>query len=157
MRPPIRLRNSAGADPFVIALARVHGGVVVTEETQSRNLTKPKIPDVCDSMGVPWLNLMGFVQEQGWVFRQPHACDPSFQPVPQAAHTNSQPTCDEVATIDSSRAIPARAESWPAGGSRLVRTRHGDSDRAIREEITRPARAARSRDSSRVRWKSEGR
>lgn len=59
----------SGADPFVIALARVHDGAVVTEETLSRNLTKPKIPDVCDSMGVRSLNLMGFVQEQGWVFR----------------------------------------------------------------------------------------
>jgi len=59
----------SGADPFVIALAHVHNGIVVTEETLSRNLAKPKIPDVCDSMGVRWLNLMGFVQEQGWVFR----------------------------------------------------------------------------------------
>lgn len=59
----------SGADPFVIALARVHDGAVVTEETLSRNLTKPKVPDVCGAMGVRWLNLMGFVQEQGWVFR----------------------------------------------------------------------------------------
>jgi Domain of unknown function (DUF4411) len=59
----------SGADPFVIALARARGGVVVTEETLSRNLTKPKIPDVCDAMGVPRLNLLGFVQAQGWVFR----------------------------------------------------------------------------------------
>jgi hypothetical protein len=59
----------SGADPFVIALARARDGVVVTEETLSRNITKPKIPDVCDSIDVRWLNLMGFVQEQGWVFR----------------------------------------------------------------------------------------
>jgi Domain of unknown function (DUF4411) len=59
----------SGADPFVIALALVHGGVVVTEETPSRKLSKPKIPDVCDGMGVRRLNLLGFVQEQGWVFR----------------------------------------------------------------------------------------
>jgi hypothetical protein len=59
----------SGADPFVIALARVHGGVVVTEETLSRNITKPKIPDVCDAMGVRRLTLLQFVQEQGWVFR----------------------------------------------------------------------------------------
>ncbi|MGF1663705.1 MAG: DUF4411 family protein [Kineosporiaceae bacterium] len=59
----------SGADPFVVALALVHGGVVVTEETLSRNLSKPKIPDVCQSMEVQWLNLMGFVQQQGWVFR----------------------------------------------------------------------------------------
>jgi hypothetical protein len=55
--------------PFVIALAMVHGGTVVTEETLSRNLTKPRIPDVCDAMGIPRLNLLGFVQAQSWVFR----------------------------------------------------------------------------------------
>lgn len=59
----------SGADPFVIALARTCGGTVVTEETPSRNLTKPKIPDVCQAMGVRQLNLLGFIQEQGWVFR----------------------------------------------------------------------------------------
>lgn len=59
----------SGADPFVIALAQTRAGVVVTEETLSRNLTKPKIPDVCDAMGVRRLNLLQFVQEQGWVFR----------------------------------------------------------------------------------------
>lgn len=59
----------SGADPFVIALARVHGGTVVSEETASRNLTKPKIPDACEALGVPCINLMGFIQDQGWVFR----------------------------------------------------------------------------------------
>jgi len=59
----------SGADPFVIALARVHGGTVVSEETESRNLTKPKIPDACDALGVRRLSLVGFVQEQSWVFR----------------------------------------------------------------------------------------
>lgn len=59
-------RNSA--DPFVIALARAHGGVVVTEETQSGNINKPRIPDVCNAMGVPWLNLVRFVQQQAWTF-----------------------------------------------------------------------------------------
>jgi Domain of unknown function (DUF4411) len=58
----------SGADPFVIALARAHDGVVVSEETLSGNLSKPRIPDVCDAMGVPRLNLVGFVQEQGWTF-----------------------------------------------------------------------------------------
>lgn len=59
----------SGADPFVIALALAHNGVVVTEETLSRSLTKPKIPDVCDAMGVRRLTLLQFVLEQGWVFR----------------------------------------------------------------------------------------
>jgi|SRR5665648_232556 len=59
----------SGADPFVIALARVYGATVVTEEIPSRNLTKPKIPDVCQAMGVRHVNLLSFIQEQGWVFR----------------------------------------------------------------------------------------
>jgi len=56
------------ADPFVIALARARGGVVVTEETLSGNIGKPRIPDVCGAMGVAWLNLVQFVQEQAWTF-----------------------------------------------------------------------------------------
>ena len=58
----------SGADPFVIALAMVHSGTVVTEETPSGNLDRPKIPDVCDDLGVPWTNLMGYIEEQGWTF-----------------------------------------------------------------------------------------
>jgi len=59
----------SGADPFVIALAMVRGGVVVSEETESRNPSKPKIPDACKALGVPCLNLMRFVLEQRWIFR----------------------------------------------------------------------------------------
>lgn len=59
-------RNAA--DPFVIGLAVARSGVVVTEERPTGNLGRPKIPDVCDAMGVRWLNLVGFVQEQGWRF-----------------------------------------------------------------------------------------
>lgn len=57
-----------GADPFVIALARARDGVVVTEELLTGNIEKPRIPDVCNAMGVRWLNLVRFVQEQGWTF-----------------------------------------------------------------------------------------
>ncbi|MHB1614148.1 MAG: DUF4411 family protein [Actinomycetes bacterium] len=59
-------RNAA--DPFVIGLARVHGATVVTEETPSGNLDKPRIPDVCEAMGVGCLNMIGFVRRQGWSF-----------------------------------------------------------------------------------------
>jgi hypothetical protein len=58
----------SGADPFVIGLARARVGVVVTEETLSGNLAKPRIPDVCDAMGVQRFNLIEFVQQQGWTF-----------------------------------------------------------------------------------------
>lgn len=58
----------SGGDPFVIALAMARNGVVVSEETRSGNLYKPRIPDVCDSLGVPVLNLMGFIESQRWTF-----------------------------------------------------------------------------------------
>lgn len=58
----------SGADPFVIALAHARRGVVVTEETASGRIEKPKIPDVCDALEVPRLNLVGFIRAQGWVF-----------------------------------------------------------------------------------------
>jgi hypothetical protein len=57
-----------GADPFVIALALVHGGTVVTEEHPTGRIEKPKIPDVCEALGVPWTNLVGFAREQEWRF-----------------------------------------------------------------------------------------
>ncbi len=57
-------RNAA--DPFVIGLAIATNGTVVTEETRTGNLDKPRMPDVCEALGIPWLNLIGFIKEQGW-------------------------------------------------------------------------------------------
>lgn len=59
-------RNSA--DPFVIALALARGGTVVTQETP-RHIDKPRIPDVCDALDVPWMTLPRFVAEQGWAIQ----------------------------------------------------------------------------------------
>jgi hypothetical protein len=56
-----------GADPFVIGLARLTGGVVVTEE-RPRNLTSPRIPDACNALGIPCLALVDFIREQRWTF-----------------------------------------------------------------------------------------
>lgn len=58
----------SGADPFVIALAMTYQGKVVSEETASGNLDKPRIPDVCAAIGVPCLTLMDYIEEQGWAF-----------------------------------------------------------------------------------------
>jgi hypothetical protein len=55
----------SSADPFVVALAMVHEGTVVTQE-QRRSLSKPRIPDVCDALGVRCISLPEFVDEQGW-------------------------------------------------------------------------------------------
>lgn len=61
-------RGRNAADPFVIGLARARGGLVVTEETLSNNLERPRIPDVCSAIGVRCVNLVGFIKNQGWTF-----------------------------------------------------------------------------------------
>ncbi|PZA13218.1 DUF4411 domain-containing protein [Rhodopseudomonas palustris] len=53
------------ADPFVIALAKVYGYTVVTEETGIGSLGK--IPGVCNAMKVDCINLMKLIDEQDWV------------------------------------------------------------------------------------------
>lgn len=58
--------NRSGADPFVIALAMEHDGIVVTEEEKKGSLKKPHIPDVCDDLGVRWMPLTDFVVHRGW-------------------------------------------------------------------------------------------
>ncbi|WP_442914292.1 DUF4411 family protein [Kribbella sp. NBC_01245] len=54
-----------GADPFVVALAYARNGTVVTQET-ARSLDKPRMPDVCDALGIPCMSLPQFVNGQGW-------------------------------------------------------------------------------------------
>jgi hypothetical protein len=40
-------KNRSGADPFVIALAKVEGCNVITGEKPTNRLERPHIPDVC--------------------------------------------------------------------------------------------------------------
>ncbi len=59
-------RNAA--DPFVIGLALARSCTVVTEERRTGNVTRPKIPDVCDALDVPCISLVEFLRNQGWSF-----------------------------------------------------------------------------------------
>lgn len=54
------------ADPFVVALAKVRGAAVVTEEHSKP--TKPKIPDACRRFGVRCISLLEFLREMRWKF-----------------------------------------------------------------------------------------
>lgn len=56
------------ADSFVIGLACARSGIVVTQETRTNNMEKPRIPDVCGAMGVRCVDLVGFIRDQGWTF-----------------------------------------------------------------------------------------
>jgi hypothetical protein len=55
------------ADPFVIALARVRGCTVVTEEHPG-SPDSPKIPLVCDQLQVPHIRFLDIVRREGWQF-----------------------------------------------------------------------------------------
>ncbi len=61
-------RNRSGADPFVIALALVKRLSVVTEENLSDSIGKPRIPNVCEALGIRWLNMVELFREQEWYF-----------------------------------------------------------------------------------------
>jgi len=62
-------KGRSGADPFVIALAKLRGCAVLTAEKPSNNPEKrPRIPDVCDALGIKWLNVLELFREQGWTF-----------------------------------------------------------------------------------------
>lgn len=62
-----KLRTSA--DPFVIALARVEGSQLVTDEKPTGNLNRPNIPDVCADMGgmLAPLNVLQLIRAEKWV------------------------------------------------------------------------------------------
>lgn len=56
-------KKKNSADPFVIALAKVIGCKVVTEEIRTRNMLSPKIPDVCDQFQIECIDFIGFARE----------------------------------------------------------------------------------------------
>lgn len=58
------------ADPWVIAHAIKEGSIVVTKEEKvtALNSTKIKIPNVCDNLGVTWINDYKMVENLGLKF-----------------------------------------------------------------------------------------
>jgi Domain of unknown function (DUF4411) len=62
-------KGRSGADPFVIALARIRGASVLTDERPSGNLNKPKIPDVCQALGVECYRISDMFERQGLTFK----------------------------------------------------------------------------------------
>ena len=58
------------ADAYVIALAKLKNGVVVSQETSVNEKHKPKknyyIPDVCRDLGVSCINLLGLMRREKW-------------------------------------------------------------------------------------------
>jgi hypothetical protein len=61
-------KNKSGADPFVVALARINGCAVVTQEVKSGPGGAPKIPNVCADLDVECINLLTLCRRQEWKF-----------------------------------------------------------------------------------------
>jgi hypothetical protein len=59
-------KNRSGCDPWVIALAQERGLTVVTAEKPTRSLARPKIPDVCQDLGVSCIEIIDLFRVQGW-------------------------------------------------------------------------------------------
>lgn len=57
-----------GADPWLIAHARVHGGEIVTQEVSAPHGKKPKVPDVGAKFGVKTLTIWQLLRRLGASF-----------------------------------------------------------------------------------------
>lgn len=65
--PRLLHAGRSGADPFVIALAKINNCAVVCEEGRGKRAI-PRIPDVSEALGIRCINLIGLVREQGWTY-----------------------------------------------------------------------------------------
>lgn len=58
------------ADPFVVAFGKTKNLTVVTwERGANGSTTKPKIGDLCNELGVKFIDVHTFIQEKGWKFK----------------------------------------------------------------------------------------
>jgi hypothetical protein len=57
------------ADPYVVALAGVRSATVVTGEAIAPpGARRPKIPNICQALGIPCSSLVGLLRSRGWIF-----------------------------------------------------------------------------------------
>ena len=59
-------RERSGADPFVLALAKMESLTVITSEKLTGRLDKPNIPDACTALGIRCLHPLEMFRELGW-------------------------------------------------------------------------------------------
>jgi Domain of unknown function (DUF4411) len=63
----MNLKNRNRADPFVVAVAKLRQAVVVTGETGG-NEARPKIPYVCEQLGIDCIGFLELIRREGWRF-----------------------------------------------------------------------------------------
>jgi hypothetical protein len=62
------LKGRNQADPFVVALAKLRGLRVVTQEAMGNGTTRIRIPDVCKALEIPCIDLVELIKECNWKF-----------------------------------------------------------------------------------------
>lgn len=64
-------KGKSKADPWVIALAKVRGLTVISEEipVASDPNARPRIPDACNRFGIRCVSLFGMARMEEWRFR----------------------------------------------------------------------------------------
>lgn len=55
-------------DQWVIAVAQINGCAVVTGEARTTRPSHPKIPDVCEVLGITCMNIYDMIRAEGWRF-----------------------------------------------------------------------------------------
>jgi hypothetical protein len=55
------------ADPFIIAIAKLKGFMIVTEERPTGNLNRPNMPDVCSDYGLRYISLLQLIKNENWI------------------------------------------------------------------------------------------
>jgi hypothetical protein len=59
-------KGKSGADPFLIAVAAVRGGIIVSEENRSGGPPKVKIPDVALSLNITCIKFLNVLRQEGY-------------------------------------------------------------------------------------------
>lgn len=60
--------GKSGADPFVIALALITPGCLVISDEHGGSAKSPKIPTVCQALGLECLTILQLIEREGWTF-----------------------------------------------------------------------------------------
>lgn len=60
-------RKKGDADPFVISLAQITRTVVVTDE-RGGTVERPRMPFVCQHLGIEFTDALGMIRRLGWSF-----------------------------------------------------------------------------------------
>lgn len=64
---PERVPDGIWADPYVIALAQSNNLTVVTGEKRVQS-GRPRIPNICDALGVNCISLLDLIRQEKWRF-----------------------------------------------------------------------------------------